>query len=126
MDALESNFVKLGKALVGTIFVWLGVVGLLDLGFTTIDVFPLIDLSYISTVVYVSQVLIGLAVFNNSLRRFAKPVAIVYFALILYNGYLDYPALFTPAIPYLSAAGQSVFLEILAIFAGFNYLKRRY
>jgi len=125
MDSVESNFLRLGKYVVGILFVWFGLVGLLDVGFTTITAFPLVDFKYVLTTVFIAQILIGLAVFNSSLRRFAKPVLILYFLLIIFNGYLTYPQLFTPAIPYLSDLGRDVFLEALILFAGFSYLKRR-
>ena len=125
MDAVESNFLRLGKYVVGVLFIWLGLVGLLDVGFTTVSELPLIDVTYVGTIIFITQILIGLAVFNSSLRRFAKPALILYFLLIIYNGYLDYGQLFTPAIPYLSDLGRDVWLEALVLFAGFNYLKRR-
>ena len=125
MDAIEHNFLRLGKYLVGILFVWLGLIGLLDIGFTTVSAFPLIDFDFVRTTIFVVQIVIGLAIFNTSLRRIAKPVLILYFLIIIYNGYVSYSEIFTPAIPYLSDYGRDVFIEVLALFASFNYLKRR-
>jgi hypothetical protein len=126
MDSLESNFSKLGKYLVGGLLIWLGLVGLLDVGFTTISTLPLVEFEYLVQTIYVAQILLGLAVFNRSLRRFAKPVAMLYFLVLTYNFYISLAVVFDPALPYLSDLGRNIWLEVLLIFSGYGYLKRVY
>lgn len=123
MDSLLDNFARLGRYLVAVILIWLGLVGLADVGFTAIDTLPLIDAGYAKQVVFTFQIVIGIGIFNSAVKRFAKPVALIYFLLLAYGLYLNYPQLFEPAIPYLTNLGQSYFLEVLLIFAGNSYLR---
>lgn len=124
MDSLESNFSKLGKYLVGGLLIWLGLIGLLDVGFTTVSVLPLVEFEYLSQAIFGTQILLGIAIFNRALRRFAKPIAMLYFLLLIYNFYVSYEIVFEPALPYLSELGRNIWLEALLIFSGYSYLKR--
>ena len=124
MDSVESNFSKLGKYVVGGLLIWLGLTGLLDVGFTTITDLPLFSFNYLTQAIFIAQVIIGIAIFNRSLRRFVKPIAIGYFLLLVFNFYINNVAVFDPAIPYLSDLGRQMWLEALMIFAGFSYMKR--
>tara|TARA_B100000700_G_C14310454_1_gene519015 strand:+ start:38 stop:418 length:381 start_codon:yes stop_codon:yes gene_type:complete len=123
MDGLLDNFAKLGRYVVAIILVWLGAVGILDIGFTAVEILPLLDLEYAAEVAFAFQFIIGLGIFNSSVKRFAKPVALIYFLLVSYNFYENYAQVFTPAIPYFSEYGLVIIVEVLLIFAGNSYLR---
>jgi hypothetical protein len=123
MDAVIDRFGRLGRYLVAIILIWLGLTGLLDVGFSSITQLPLIEVDYASEIAYALQIIIGIGIFNRSVKRFAKPIAIVYFLLLGYNFYINYFDVFTPAIPYLSDYGRIIFVEVLMIFSGFSYLR---
>lgn len=123
MDSLIDNFGKLGRYLVATALIWLGVVGLLEVGFTSITTLPFLDIDYVAKIIYALQIIIGLGIFNRSVKQFAKPIAILYFLLLGYDVYINHLEFFAPALPYLSEYGRFVFVEILLIFSGNSYLR---
>lgn len=125
MNSAEHAFLKLGRYVVGVGLIWMALVGLLDIGFTTVAELPLIEIDSVAKVVYALQLIIGIGVFNNTVKRIAKPVAMLYFLFILYNIYTGFSGLFEPAIPYFSDMGRNVVLELLLIFASFCYLKNK-
>lgn len=126
MDGLANSVYKIGVYIVGIVLLWLGLVGLLEVGFTTISELPLIDSSYVPNIIFAFQIILGLGIFNRSVRRLAIPVAMLYFAFLLYAVYLNFPQVFYPAWPYLSDIGRNTLLEFALLFSGFAYLKKSY
>ena len=124
MNSAEHAFFKFGRYVVGVGLIWLTLVGLLDVGFTTITELPLIKIESVAKIIYTLQLIIGIGLFNSTVKRIAKPVTMIYFLFILYSMYLNFDVLFSPAIPYFSDLGRDTVMELLLVFAGFCYLKK--
>ena len=123
MEQLQDYLGKLGRIVVGVLWVWLGAVGFVDVGFTTIDTLPLVQIDYVRQLIFASQVIIGIGIFNFEVKRFSKVFAMLYFLALVYSTYVNIALMFEPAAPYLSDLGRDFFLELLLIFAGYSYLR---
>ena len=126
MRKFDRTFLKIGRYTLGVIFIWIGLLGLLEgAGFTTVTAIPFLEFSseQLEMIIYAAQVIVGAALFLPKLTQFAKILVVIHVILIVFTFIQTVEIRFDPGFPYLAQSGILSLLELGLTTGIYAYLK---